>query len=249
VAQKKGILKANLKEDAVDAVEGETDEAMLSLGSFGKVIHDGTVFLEDDWDDLFLNGSYTQVPLLIGNNSEEANFFLIFFLTELSPGDFSDLIQAYDPDDPQITASDIVENPVGYELTAGVWNLLLGKGFLTNRVAKRASQHQDVYAYEFRWNEEPEPFDDLIGAGHAIEIPFVFGNFIPGGILRVLWSEANRPGREQLSEAMMAYWANFARTGDPNTGDADLPLWETWTNAPLSPKRMILDAGEIKMGR
>ena len=32
------------------------------------------------------------------------------------------------------------------------------------------------------------------------------------------------PEEEQLSRIMMQYWANFARTGDPNSGDH----FETW---------------------
>jgi len=31
------------------------------------------------------------------------------------------------------------------------------------------------------------------------------------------------PGQQQLSAAMVGYWAQFARTGDPNSADA--PNW------------------------
>jgi carboxylesterase type B len=52
----------------------------------------------------------------------------------------------------------------------------------------------------------------------------------------------------QLSRAMMTYWANFARTGDPNTVDTALPLWHAWSNEPGAPKRMILDTDETQEG-
>ena len=41
---------------------------------------------------------------------------------------------------------------------------------------------------------------------------------------------------------MMAYWAQFARTGAPGRGgDAGLPLWAAWDNAPARPTCMVLD--------
>ena len=44
--------------------------------------------------------------------------------------------------------------------------------------ASQMSLHlDDVYAYRFEWDEEPPPMDFLIGAGHSMEIPFIFGNF------------------------------------------------------------------------
>src|SRR5262249_29608744 len=56
-----------------------------------------------------------------------------------------------------------------------------------------------------------------IGARHAGEIQYVFGTLtsVPG----VTWE----PGDTALSDAMTSYWANFARTGDPN--GHGLPAW------------------------
>ena len=91
--------------------------------------------------------------------------------------------------------------------------------------------------------------DFLIGAGHGMEIPFLFGNFQQDekSVMKFAWSDENRPAREGLSHAMMDYWANFARTGDPNTADAGLPLWHAWSNEPGTPKRMIFDTGGLTM--
>jgi para-nitrobenzyl esterase len=49
-----------------------------------------------------------------------------------------------------------------------------------------------------------------IGARHAGEIEYVFGTL--DSIRNVTWDGADR----RLSDAMMTYWANFARSGDPN---------------------------------
>ncbi|HZB26215.1 MAG TPA: carboxylesterase family protein [Vicinamibacterales bacterium] len=56
-----------------------------------------------------------------------------------------------------------------------------------------------------------------IGARHAGEIEYVFGAL--DSVRNVTWEASDR----KLSDAMTAYWANFARTGDPN--GAGLPVW------------------------
>jgi len=57
-----------------------------------------------------------------------------------------------------------------------------------------------------------------LGAFHGSEIPFVFGNAVNA-----------TPAERALSDAMMRYWGNFAKTGDPN--DGTLPTWPAYTLA------------------
>jgi para-nitrobenzyl esterase len=52
----------------------------------------------------------------------------------------------------------------------------------------------------------------------------VFGNFGPSLFSNIANSTANRPGRLELSEAMMQSLGAFARTGDPNVPALDV----TW---------------------
>jgi para-nitrobenzyl esterase len=54
---------------------------------------------------------------------------------------------------------------------------------------------------------------------HAAEIPFVFGNLLPGGGLGGPFTEADR----KYSAAVQEYWTNFAKTGNPN--GKGLPDW------------------------
>jgi para-nitrobenzyl esterase len=90
-----------------------------------------------------------------------------------------------------------------------------------------------VYRYSFdrkipiapgtKIGDNPATAED-IGARHAGEIEYVFGalDSVPG----VTWTEDDR----RLSDQMMTYWSNFARTGDPN-GD-DLPTWPRYEPEP-----------------
>jgi para-nitrobenzyl esterase len=64
-----------------------------------------------------------------------------------------------------------------------------------------------------------------IGARHAGEIEYVFG------ALKSSPSVPWEPGDWKLSEAMMSYWTNFAKTGNPNgPGLAEWPRYNRATD-------------------
>ena len=105
-------------------------------------------------------------------------------------------------------------------------------------MAKRSGP--PVFAYRFDWDEEPVPWNDVYGAAHAFDLPFVFGNFSPSVFSRASFSSANAPGRQALSGAMMNAIGAFARRGDPN--DASLGVnWAPW------PARLIFDASPTSL--
>ncbi len=93
-----------------------------------------------------------------------------------------------------------------------------------------STRQSNVYTYQFDWDEEPWPLDLVLGAAHAMDIPFMFHNFDVGDnqISRICWCEKTRTSREALSSVMMRYLAQFARTGDPNGGG--LPVWNAVSN-------------------
>jgi para-nitrobenzyl esterase len=63
-------------------------------------------------------------------------------------------------------------------------------------------------------------------AFHASEIPFVFGRIGPGAPRLEHWPRAQGPAEEALSNAMIAYWTSFARTGVPKApGEPDWPTF------------------------
>jgi para-nitrobenzyl esterase len=111
-----------------------------------------------------------------------------------------------------------------------------------------AGGHPAVWTYRFDWDEEGRVlFTDLgklLGAGHSLEIPFVFGHFkLLGAFDRFAFTKGNAPGRIALSDAMMSYWVNFAATGAPGRGvKGDLPEWKAWSNASGAERIMLLDS-------
>lgn len=76
----------------------------------------------------------------------------------------------------------------------------------------RAGQAGATYMYEFAW---PSPMGGgLMGACHALEIPFVFDTLDKGAQQMVGPMLGDAPP-QTLADAMHKAWISFARTGDP----------------------------------
>lgn len=98
------------------------------------------------------------------------------------------------------------------------------------RMAEEQQKHRaNTYMYRFDWQSP------MLGACHAIDIPFVFGGInSPFGTMLTGGGEK----AEDLSKQVQAAWINFAKTGDPN--HADLPSWPTYCDSQRS--TMIFDS-------
>ncbi len=73
----------------------------------------------------------------------------------------------------------------------------------------------DVYRYQFTKE------NGYYGTYHSGEIIYAYGN-VKNSKYDYRYDESDR----KLSESMLKYWSNFAKTGDPN-GDNN-PTWELW---------------------
>ncbi|HEY1230616.1 MAG TPA: carboxylesterase family protein, partial [Ramlibacter sp.] len=93
------------------------------------------------------------------------------------------------------------------------------------------TQQRDLWYYRFDWDEQPAPWNDIYGAAHLYDLPFLFGTFGPSLFGNVSFSKANEPGRLELSKAMMRSLGAFARNGDPNAPEALGVTWPTWPGA------------------
>ncbi len=168
------------------------------------------------------------VPVILGTNKDENKTFMA-----LDPELVTPLFGIRDK---------TVYNKVAYYLSNS-WKL--------NGVDKHArdlsAKQYHVYAYRFDWDNLPKIFhidlSELIGAGHGLEIPFVFGELKSDFNIDILFS--NNASQRKLSQQMLGYWSNFAHTGNPNEGVfKDLPRWSSWNNAADADKFVILDSGK-----
>ncbi|MBA9002979.1 carboxylesterase/lipase family protein [Thermomonospora cellulosilytica] len=100
---------------------------------------------------------------------------------------------------------------------------------LQSRTASLAAGHTRSYQYEFADRNAMDylnmPISFPLGAPHGSEIRYVFGNV------------SGTPAQNALSDQMLGYWTNFARTGVPYAANA--PRWN------LFPKVQILAPGAI----
>ncbi|XP_056587171.1 bile salt-activated lipase-like [Triplophysa dalaica] len=81
-----------------------------------------------------------------------------------------------------------------------------------------------TYSYLFSEPSRNPLFPTWMGADHAEDLQFVFGKpfSTPLGYF---------PRHRDISGYMIAYWTNFARTGDPNRGELSVPVtWPEFTD-------------------
>ena len=98
-----------------------------------------------------------------------------------------------------------VETPVtGFNARAEQLNRIFFLASRDNVLNALKAQQPDVWYYQFNWDEQPAPWNDIYGAAHVFDLPFVFGNFGPSLYLQDHEQTANKPGRLELSDAMMA---------------------------------------------
>src|SRR5262249_29882696 len=91
------------------------------------------------------------------------------------------------------------------------------RGCPTRQLALANLGHAPVYRYLYAHAYENDPFLAQFHASHAFEDPFLWGNF------NLFGPYSPSPAEELLSQRMNAYWANFAKTGNPN--GPGLPAW------------------------
>jgi para-nitrobenzyl esterase len=215
------------------------------LGMFGApdLIRDGYVLPEEPPLDLLARpNGYNQVPVILGTNRDENKLFMLFDRKQVR-WVFGRLPRVLDKE--------------RYNLHADYLSKMWKAGAVDEPAARmREVQGPSVYAYRFDWDEEPSilwsDLSMMLGAAHGLEIAFVFGHFYLGSEAKRIFTKGNQAGREELSERMMSYWAEFAHNGDPGRGrEGQLPLWAPWGKASASSEKfLVLDTeagGGIRM--
>jgi para-nitrobenzyl esterase len=87
----------------------------------------------------------------------------------------------------------------------------------------QAPKNAKTFQYHFT-RVSPSARAYSLGAYHAAEIPYVFGNI---EALAAASPKAYDRADKDLAKAMSGAWVRFASTGDPN--GAGLPAWTAYT--------------------
>jgi len=183
-----------------------------------RMIEDGVTIPEAPLAEAFSSPeTFNAVPVITGTNKDELKLFNILD-PDLTNRWFGVIIRVEDQ-----AFFDVLS-----DYQSRLWRAMAVDDAATRMVE---GGHGAVWAYRFDWDEGGRmAFMDmsrLLGAAHAMEIPFVFNHFdFFGRLDQALFNDGNIDGRRAVADSMGAYWASFARTGDPGaTGGPDWPAW------------------------
>lgn len=215
-------------------------------------IPDGTVVASNPIEAIKA-GDYLKVPVLAGNTRDEGKLFPSFlflvgaeFPTVRKVSD-AQLFAHHFSNDPNAVAQTPIEDwlvasvlpanaaVTGFTARAEALNSIFFLRSRDNVLNALKTQQSDVWYYRFDWDKQPAPWNDIYGAVHVVDLPFIFGNFGPSLFSNVWFSNANAPGRLELSAAMMQTLGSFARNGDPNNASLGV-AWPAW------PNKLVFDA-------
>jgi para-nitrobenzyl esterase len=196
---------------------------------------DGTL-LTQTMSTAFASGEFNQVPVISGTNHDEYRLFValdydLLGNPILTSAEYDTAVTtlwgpALAP--PVLALYPFASYPTGGEAlgasgTDGVFSC-------PARVADQSlAKFVPTYTYEF--NDENAPpsqseFGGLLtfplGAYHSAEVPYLFTT---GNVFAL--PELLSPKQRRLSRAMVSYWTQFAKTGDPNSSGE--PLWSPYS--------------------
>jgi len=228
-----GEINLYLRAKTAAQLLGAYEMTGFGMISFPFIFEDGNVIPKTGFEALETGDYPNKVPIIIGSNKEETKIFL--WATTLSPGNMFE------------NRDDLYQKVAS--VTSDLWKV---KGVdEIARALNGQSGQPAVYVYQFLWGSPdasgtsvlPGEYGLKLGACHAMDVPFFFGNWNFFDVLSgMVFNEQNRQGREDLSRDMQAYVAKFVRTGDPCPDGSGLVEWQPWSNAAGGPKCVLLNA-------
>ena len=204
----------SLRRLPAEKVLGNLNMASMGQSGYSGPMIDGRIVLADP-ESIYLSGEGWKVPLIIGANSLDIGFgFAPNKEALFAPfGIYRDkALAAYDPagnGDLRAVRYSVAMDHMMIEPARFVASVFASEG---------------VPTYEYRFSYVAESMrSKWPGAPHATEIPFVFDT------VNSKYGKDLAPSDEKTAQAMLNYWASFAKTGNPGTGNT--PAWPQYSPA------------------
>ena len=194
----------------------------------------------------FASGAFNQVPVITGTNSNEYNLFVAesFDFQGNAIANATEYQAAVEGLFPAALAPYVLsiysyplypsgDQALGAAATDGAFSCP------GRNAAQLLASYTPTYAYEFADENAPPAQADFgglltfpLGAYHAAEIQYLFKGYDLFGL--PFPTPLSAP-QVRLSKAMIAYWTQFAKTGNPNvTGRPAWPAYSTSADLFLS---------------
>lgn len=242
----------------------ELIDAFVDSGNFSGIIYDGKI-QPASAASAFAKVA-NPVPVLAGNTHDEGKVWSAANVGKLSEADLWEVQWTFNAGTSRLAISDLVRTdflPVDKPFVScsdtGYNGLFLppadfpgwrncNYGFNTRLFWHMVDITLDlyrpfqagIYAYDFSWAQQPEPWKTFYGANHLADVAFMFGNFGPGLYVNG-YTESNRPGREELARRMQKSLKAFMMTGNPNNESLGV-AWLPWPAQAGSAHRLVFDA-------
>ncbi|KAE9554135.1 hypothetical protein FO519_002672 [Halicephalobus sp. NKZ332] len=206
-------------------------------------------FLVESAPTSLKNGHFKKSQLLAGSNNDEAMYFIVYQIADVfPPSEFFEktefihsrevwirsitnllprqilksslalqaIIHEYEPFEIPVKPMDWVRS---LDRMLGDFHFTCG----VNEFAQAHTAHGGTsYYYHFTHVSSQQTWPHWMGVLHGYEINFVFGE--PFNTQKYKYNKEE----QELSSRFMRYWANFARTGDPNKNPDGSYTPDTW---------------------
>lgn len=200
---------------------------------------DGYV-IPDDPVAMYESGRQHDVPLITGMNGNEGSLFSRGLGID-EVGKFEALIRGAYPEHAALMLGhyDVQSDD---DVVAGRDHYIHDLYF-AGPVRLQARSHANVsssaWMYHFT-RVPPTIWGSTMGSHHTSEIRYVFGNLTGQGTYAPPLAgegESPSPADQAISEAMMSYWVQFAKAGDPNVeGQPEWPEYD-----PATDQQLVID--------
>jgi para-nitrobenzyl esterase len=176
-------------------------------------------------------GSSSAVELLIGTNRDELALFGLG-RPELTALDEPGVLRWAANAVPDLPSEDVMEvyreartarseGVDAHALMVAIGSDAVFRWPSLQLAAAHTAHGAPAYVYLFDW--ECPAFGGVLGACHALELPFVFGVV---HVPTVQLFTGSGPAADALSATMQGAWLSFAHSGDPSQAGLEWPAWD-----------------------
>jgi len=210
-----GAIEFLRKLPAEEILKGLAVQDPRQLPLFGPDI-DGWVIRRSP-AETFAAGEESPIPLIIGTTAREFGMSAPLdqvrkMIHEVTGSFTNQALSLYGLAGDGTGTADPMYGPPGDQWFAD----LVFRCPATTQASWHSAAHRSTYEYEL---EHAIPGQEGQGAVHSADLPYVFGFYPKTGNISGSFGEIDY----KLADLIETYWANFARSGNPNAGQ--LPDW------------------------